>query len=169
MDKKTRRGFKWCCCTFDLPSPTFYKAQANIVVAMAPVKNGRVIFNEMPTGAPPVAVSATSYSGLTSVFDLTSFFCPDYPIPGRTTVYDESETIDLENVPLDGGILIKTLVVSIDPYLRRMMIDSKIPSSFVSVAWKDTSLAWCLHCVLAPIPHRSNVSLSLRAWVRNVK
>lgn len=75
------------------------------------------------------------------VFDLTSFVCPDYPIPGRTTVYDESETIDLENVPLDGGILIKTLVVSIDPYLRRMMIDSKIPSSFVSVIRKDVLLA----------------------------
>ena len=86
------------------------------------------------------------------LFDLTSFVCTDYPIPGRTTVYDESETIDLENVPLDGGILIKTLVVSIDPYLRRMMIDSKIPSSFVSVTRNDTPLAWCLRCVCS---HRS--------------
>jgi len=33
-------------------------------------------------------------------------------------VYDTSETIDLESVALDGGILVKTLVVSVDPYLR---------------------------------------------------
>ena len=66
-------------------------------------------------------------------FDMTSSTFADYPIPGRTTVYDESETIDLENVPLNGGTLIKTLVVSIDPYLRRMMVDPKTPSSFVSV------------------------------------
>ncbi|KAI1792111.1 NAD(P)-binding protein [Ganoderma leucocontextum] len=62
---------------------------------MAPVRNARVIFNEVPT---------------------------DYPIPGKTVVYDESETIDLDNVPLNGGILVKVLALSIDPYLRRMMI-----------------------------------------------
>ncbi|TBU55126.1 NAD(P)-binding protein [Dichomitus squalens] len=70
---------------------------------MAPVKNGRVIFNEIPTG---------------------------YPVPGQTIVYDESETIDLDNVPLNGGILVKILALSIDPYLRRKMIDPKIPSFF---------------------------------------
>ncbi|KAM5534492.1 hypothetical protein V8D89_011824 [Ganoderma adspersum] len=61
---------------------------------MAPVKNGRYLFNEIPTG---------------------------YPIPGQTTVYDESETIDLDTVPLNGGALVKVLVVSIDPYLRGRM------------------------------------------------
>lgn len=45
----------------------------------------------------------------------------DYPIPGKTTIYDESETIDLDRVPLNGGVLLKILNVSIDPYLRNKM------------------------------------------------
>ncbi|PIL25993.1 hypothetical protein GSI_11747 [Ganoderma sinense ZZ0214-1] len=102
---------------------------------MAPVKNGRVIFNEMPT---------------------------DYPIPGQTTVYDESETIDLENVPLNGGILIKTLVVSIDPYLRRMMIDPKTPSSFPPFSIGQTLINHAVGLVLRSenlaIPKGSHVA-----------
>ncbi|KAJ7819296.1 hypothetical protein B0H13DRAFT_2257624 [Mycena leptocephala] len=43
---------------------------------MAPVTNGRILFNAIPE---------------------------DYPIPGKTTVYDTTETIDLENAPLNGG------------------------------------------------------------------
>ena len=43
------------------------------------------------------------------------------PEPGKTTVLDESEKIDLEATPLDGGFLVKTLVLSIDPYLRGRM------------------------------------------------
>ncbi|RPD54820.1 NAD(P)-binding protein [Lentinus tigrinus ALCF2SS1-7] len=58
------------------------------------VKNGRIIYSEIPTG---------------------------YPVPGKTLVYDESQTIDLDNEPLHGGILVKVLVLSIDPYLRRRM------------------------------------------------
>ncbi|KAI0750203.1 NAD(P)-binding protein [Daedaleopsis nitida] len=61
---------------------------------MAPVNNGRVVFNEIPTG---------------------------YPVPGKTTIYDESQSIDLENEPLHGGILVKVLILSIDPYLRHLM------------------------------------------------
>ncbi|KAH7913966.1 alcohol dehydrogenase [Hygrophoropsis aurantiaca] len=68
---------------------------------MSPVKNGRYIFNEIPT---------------------------DYPIPGKTTLYDGSPTIDLDNVPLNGGFLLKTLVLSIDPYMRGRMRDASIPS-----------------------------------------
>jgi hypothetical protein len=45
----------------------------------------------------------------------------DFPIPGETTVYDVSQIIDLDTIPLDGGILIKTLVLSIDPYMRGRM------------------------------------------------
>ena len=37
-------------------------------------------------------------------------------------MYDTSRTIDLENAPLNGGILVKVLVHSIDLYLRRMMV-----------------------------------------------
>ncbi|GJE91708.1 NADP-dependent oxidoreductase [Phanerochaete sordida] len=68
---------------------------------MAPVKNGRLLFNEIPEG---------------------------FPEPGKTTVYDESETIDLDNVPLKGGFLVKTLVLSNDPYLRFNMRDPKVES-----------------------------------------
>ncbi|KAI9065187.1 NAD-P-binding protein [Trametes sanguinea] len=65
---------------------------------MAPVKNGRYLFNEVPTG---------------------------FPEPGKTTVYDDSETIDPDTVPLNGGFLVKVLVLSIDPYLRGKMRDAK--------------------------------------------
>ncbi|KAJ7206293.1 hypothetical protein GGX14DRAFT_522436 [Mycena pura] len=58
---------------------------------MAPVTNARVLFSAIPKG---------------------------YPIPGETTVYDTTQTIDLENVPLNGGILIKVLILSVDPYMR---------------------------------------------------
>lgn len=44
-----------------------------------------------------------------------------YPEPGRTTVHDTSVSIDLETEPLKGGFLVKTLVLSIDPYLRGKM------------------------------------------------
>ncbi|TCD71607.1 hypothetical protein EIP91_007354 [Steccherinum ochraceum] len=61
---------------------------------MAPVTNGRLLF----TGIPEV-----------------------YAIAGKDNVYDTSETIDLDNVPLNGGMLFKILVLSIDPYLRDKM------------------------------------------------
>ncbi|KAJ7116216.1 hypothetical protein C8R43DRAFT_960888 [Mycena crocata] len=68
---------------------------------MAPVTNARVVFNAIPK---------------------------DYPIPGETTVYDTSQKIDPETVPLNGGFLIKTLVLSIDPYLRGRMRSAEIKS-----------------------------------------
>ncbi|KIY53409.1 alcohol dehydrogenase [Fistulina hepatica ATCC 64428] len=61
---------------------------------MTPVKNTRVLFNEIPKG---------------------------YPVPGKTTIVDDSQTIDLKTVPLNGGILLKVLVLSIDPYMRGKM------------------------------------------------
>ncbi|KAI0827338.1 NAD-P-binding protein [Trametes gibbosa] len=68
---------------------------------MAPIPNGRLLFNELPTG---------------------------YPVPGKTTVYDASQTIDPESVPLNGGFLVKTLVLSIDPYMRGRMRDASVKS-----------------------------------------
>ncbi|KAH9832053.1 NAD(P)-binding protein [Rhodofomes roseus] len=68
---------------------------------MAPARNARVLFNEIPSG---------------------------YPIPGKTTVYDDSQTIDIDGVPLNGGFLIKVLILSIDPYLRGRMRDPSIKS-----------------------------------------
>ncbi|KAG5727882.1 Zinc-type alcohol dehydrogenase-like protein PB24D3.08c, partial [Termitomyces sp. T112] len=61
---------------------------------MAPIRNARTIFNSVPTG---------------------------YPIPGKTTVYDDTKTIDIGNTPLNGGFVLKTLVLSVDPYLRGRM------------------------------------------------
>ncbi|KAJ6524344.1 hypothetical protein B0H19DRAFT_1085332 [Mycena capillaripes] len=60
-------------------------------VKMAPIQNARVLFNSVPE---------------------------DYPVPGKTTVYDTTESIDLETVPLNGGFLVKTLVLSVDLYSR---------------------------------------------------
>ena len=56
-----------------------------------------------------------------------------YPVPGKATVYDESQTIDLDNVPLNGGVLVKTLVLSVDPYMRGRMRRPEIKSYSVSV------------------------------------
>ncbi|KAI0788288.1 NAD(P)-binding protein [Fomes fomentarius] len=61
---------------------------------MAPVYTGRIVYNEIPIG---------------------------YPIPGKTIAYDATQTIDLENGSLYGGILLKILVVSIDPFMRHRM------------------------------------------------
>ncbi|KAF5377886.1 hypothetical protein D9615_006801 [Tricholomella constricta] len=61
---------------------------------MSPTRNARVLFNSVPTG---------------------------FPEPGKTTVYDDTKTIDVDNVSLDGGFLVKTLVLSIDPYMRGRM------------------------------------------------
>ncbi|KAF7375739.1 SGNH hydrolase [Mycena sanguinolenta] len=61
---------------------------------MAPVTNARVLFASIPKG---------------------------FPVPGETTVYDTAQKIDLEGVPLNSGFLIKTLVLSVDPYMRNRM------------------------------------------------
>ncbi|KAI0045916.1 alcohol dehydrogenase [Auriscalpium vulgare] len=68
---------------------------------MAPVTNARHIFIEIPTGLPE---------------------------PGKHTAHDTSRTIDLENEPLHGGFLVKTLILSIDPYMRVKMRDASIKS-----------------------------------------
>ncbi|PPR00556.1 hypothetical protein CVT26_009888 [Gymnopilus dilepis] len=62
---------------------------------MAPVTNGRVLFN--------------------------SYLAEGYPEPGKTIVYDTSETIDPDTVSLNGGFLLKTLDYSVDPYMRGRM------------------------------------------------
>ncbi|KAJ7715386.1 hypothetical protein B0H16DRAFT_1435019 [Mycena metata] len=61
---------------------------------MAPIQNARVLFNSVPE---------------------------KFPMPGGTTVYDTTQTIDLKTVPLDGGFLIKTLILSVDQYFRNRM------------------------------------------------
>jgi NADPH-dependent curcumin reductase CurA len=44
-------------------------------------------------------------------------------------VYEhDAETIDLDNVPLNGGVLVKALYLSVDPYMRNRMRDPSVPS-----------------------------------------
>lgn len=62
---------------------------------MAPVKNSRVLFVQPPTG---------------------------YPQPGVNTTFDDSQMIDPDTVSLNGGFLLKTLVLSIEPYNRGLMM-----------------------------------------------
>ncbi|VDB99985.1 unnamed protein product [Peniophora sp. CBMAI 1063] len=72
---------------------------------MAPIRNARVYYAAEPTG----------------------HIEPDVHVK-----YDDSKIIDLDNVALDGGFLLKTLCLSIDPSMRaRMserMLDPKIQS-----------------------------------------
>lgn len=58
----------------------------------------------------------------------SGFMRTGYPEPGKTTVYDNSQRIDVYNVPLDKGFLVKILVMSIDPYMRGRMRDPSIKS-----------------------------------------
>lgn len=37
-----------------------------------------------------------------------------------------AETIDLDTVPLNGGVLVKSLYLSVDPYMRGRLRDPKI-------------------------------------------
>ena len=53
--------------------------------------------------------------------------------PGVHTKYVEEE-LDLDSVPLNGGILIKTLALSSDPYIRARMRDPSIPNIFPPLA-----------------------------------
>jgi NADPH-dependent curcumin reductase CurA len=65
---------------------------------MAPIRNGAVIYKSVPE---------------------------TYPVVGEHLDYDSSQTIDLADVPLNGGTLVKALYFSIDPYMRGRMRDPK--------------------------------------------
>ena len=45
--------------------------------------------------------------------------------------YDDTVTIDLHNEPLNGGILVKTIALSVDPYMRSKMRDPGIATYVV--------------------------------------
>ena len=56
---------------------------------------------------------------------------------GKTYVFDDSQTIELDTVLLSGGALVKVIALSVDPYMnRRMLTPSQITSkeSIVSLA-----------------------------------
>ena len=67
-----------------------------------------------------------------SVSLMRFFYHSGYPEPGKTIVYDTTEIIDLEAVVLNGGMLIKTLELSVDPYMRGRMRAPEIKSYAVS-------------------------------------
>lgn len=73
----------------------------------------------------------SAYIPLTCSVHFSFRWRPGDPVPGQTTVYDTTQTIDLESVVLDGGVLVKTLVLSIDVLIRGRMGGSgaKVPST----------------------------------------
>ena len=46
---------------------------------------------------------------------------PDYPVPNETFFVDRSQTVDLDHAALKGGVLLKVLSLSVDPYQRGKM------------------------------------------------
>ncbi|KAG6909249.1 hypothetical protein DXG01_001431 [Tephrocybe rancida] len=50
------------------------------------------------------------------------------PVVGQHLVFDSSRIIDLDNVPLNGGFLSKTLILSPEPAMRERMRDPSITS-----------------------------------------
>ncbi|KAI0056001.1 NAD-P-binding protein [Artomyces pyxidatus] len=104
---------------------------SSISRTMAPIVNARHLFKSSPTG---------------------------YPVPGETTVHDTSAVIDLENEPLHGGFLAKTLVLSIDPYMRgRMKVNAATGKSGFAVGEPLVNFG------VAKILRSENPALKIRA------
>lgn len=61
---------------------------------MPVVVNPRLLFNEIPSGLPD---------------------------PQSVFAYDETTTIDIDAVDLQGGLLVKIISLSLDPYMRNRM------------------------------------------------
>ena len=75
-----------------------------------------------------------------------------YPEPGKTTVYDSTEIIDLETIDLNGGFLIKILELSIDPYMRGKMRAPTVKSFLVS-----DGLQWVERWILNSCPSIASI------------
>jgi NADPH-dependent curcumin reductase CurA len=82
-----------------------------------------------------------------------------YPEPDVDTITDTSETIDLDNVPLNGGFLVKTLALSIDPYLRGKMRDAGKKSYSVRSPFHMTDETWLMHDLQACVHAGRTVSM----------
>ena len=82
---------------------------------MAPTKNGKLLFNQAPAGRLWLICF-----GLLRL-DVFADLADEYPEPGKTTIYDDSEVIDPEIVPLHGGVLLKMIAFSIEPYFKPHM------------------------------------------------
>jgi hypothetical protein len=116
---------------------------------MSPTENGRVIFNEPPT---------------------------DFPVPGKTIVY-QTQSIDLNTVTLKGGILVKTLYLSVDPYfrgrLREPHIKSYIPAFQLGEPYVSLIKLWVLYRSMNQVLHFSifgfGIALVLRSEKEGIK
>jgi hypothetical protein len=73
--------------------------------------NSRIIFNEIPQG---------------------------FPNPKTTLIVDDTQPIDLDNVPLRQGILVKALAFSIDPYMRNRMRPVDIEGDIAAFSLGET-------------------------------
>ncbi|KAH7927489.1 NAD(P)-binding protein [Leucogyrophana mollusca] len=90
------------------------------------ISNPRIVFNEIPNGLP----NAT------------------------TLVVDGAQTIDLDEVPLQGGILVKVLALSLDPYMRNRMRPADVPGDMPAFPLGDVVTGFGVGVVL-----RSETSL----------
>ncbi|KAH7105218.1 alcohol dehydrogenase [Auriculariales sp. MPI-PUGE-AT-0066] len=77
------------------------------------------------------------------------YLAEGYPIPGETFATDNSGTIDLDNEALNGGVLLKTLSISIDPYLRGRM-NATVPEGYYATPFQlgATLVNWAVAKVL---------------------
>jgi len=73
------------------------------------------------------------------------------PQPGKTMIYDDKSQIDPERVPLNGGVLIKTLELAIDPFMRGRMRRDDIESYVVCI---------CLLSIPVRLMHRRITTLT---------
>jgi len=71
-----------------------------------------------------------------------------YPVVGEHLVFDTSHSIDLDHVPLNGGYLTKTLLISPEPYMRERMRDPSIPSFTTTNVLGTPFVGNCLVIVL---------------------
>ncbi|KAJ6632166.1 hypothetical protein B0H10DRAFT_2159584 [Mycena sp. CBHHK59/15] len=51
-----------------------------------------------------------------------------FPVPGEHVVFERSHSIDLDSIPLNGGFLTKTLMLSPEPFMRERMRDLSVAS-----------------------------------------
>ena len=86
------------------------------IAIMAPAKNRKLLFNQAPAGK---LWSSMCFGRLR--LDVSADLADEYPEPGKTTIYDDSEVIDPETVPLHGGVLLKMIAFSIEPYFKPHM------------------------------------------------
>jgi NADPH-dependent curcumin reductase CurA len=103
---------------------------------MPETTNPRLLFNEYPTG---------------------------YPIPGTTTVYDDTQKIDLDVLPNGGVLLLKVLVLSVDPYQRARM-NRPIPGSAGYIV--SSAVGTGVICELAHFRYRILLKLGSREFER---